>query len=73
MLCARLRTAKNDCAAVTVEEVGRIVKHIRLVWPDTRIINRDDSGFCREEVSRGLALAGTLMAKAQCDTIRLRL
>jgi hypothetical protein len=50
LLCARLRTAKNDGAAGTVEEVERIVERIRLVWPDTRIIVRGDSGFCREEI-----------------------
>ena len=49
-MCARLRTAKNDAAAGTVEEVERIVEGIRLVWPDTRIIVRGDSGFCREEI-----------------------
>ncbi len=50
LLCARLRTAKNDAAAGTVEEVERIVERVRLVWPDTRIIIRGDSGFCREEI-----------------------
>ena len=50
LLCARLRTADNDGAAGTVEEVERIVARIRTVWPDTRIILRGDSGFCREEI-----------------------
>ena len=48
LLCARLRTAKNDGAAGTVEELERIVQRIRIVWPDTRVIVRGDSGFCRE-------------------------
>jgi len=50
LLCARLRTARNDAASGTVEEVERIIERIRTVWPDTRIIIRGDSGFCREEI-----------------------
>ncbi len=50
LLCARLRTAKNDAAAGTVDEVDRIVQRIRALWPDTRIIVRGDSGFCREDI-----------------------
>ena len=50
LLCARLRTAKNDAASGTVEEVERIVQRIRAVWPDTKIIVRGDSGFCREDI-----------------------
>lgn len=50
LLCARLRTANIDGAAGTVEEVQRIVDRIRPAWPDTRIIVRGDSGFCREEI-----------------------
>ena len=48
LLCARLRTANNDAAAGTVEELEYIVQRIRAVWPDTRVIVRGDSGFCRE-------------------------
>ena len=50
LLCARLRTAKNDAASGTVEEVEQIVQRIRAVWPDTKIIVRGDSGFCREDI-----------------------
>jgi hypothetical protein len=50
LLCARLRTASNDAAAGTVEELERIVRRIRASWPDTRIIVRGDSGFCREDL-----------------------
>ena len=48
LLCARLRPANNDGAAGSVEELERIVERIRAVWPDTRVIVRGDSGFCRE-------------------------
>jgi len=50
LLCARLREANQDGAAGTVEELSRIVGQIRQSWPDTKIILRGDSGFCREEI-----------------------
>ena len=50
LLCARLRTANNDAAIGTVEELERIVQRIRSAWPDTQIIVRGDSGFCREDI-----------------------
>ena len=45
LLCARLRTADQDGAAGTVDELKRIVARLRLSWPRTRIIVRGDSGF----------------------------
>lgn len=50
LLCARLRTAGNDAAAGTVEELSLIVERVRDTWPETRIVVRGDSGFCREEL-----------------------
>jgi hypothetical protein len=50
LLCARLRTANQDGAAGTVEELARIIAQIRSVWPEVRIILRGDSGFCRENI-----------------------
>lgn len=50
LLCARLRTADNDAASGTVEELSPIVERIRAAWPETRIVVRWDSGFCREEL-----------------------
>jgi DDE family transposase len=49
LLCARLRPSNIDASAGSQEEVERIVKHIRLHWPEVRIILRADSGFCRDE------------------------
>lgn len=49
-LCARLRTANNDAAPGTVEELAAIVERIRHSWPDTEIVVRRNSGFCREEL-----------------------
>ena len=50
LLCARLRTADQDAAAGSKDEVERIVGQIRTVWPQVRIIVRADSGFCRDEL-----------------------
>jgi hypothetical protein len=50
LLCARLRTADQDGAAGTVDELERMVARIRLSWPKTRIIVRGDGGFCREDL-----------------------
>lgn len=48
LLVSKLRRANIDAAAGAVEEVERIVAHIRRAWPRTRILLRADSGFCRE-------------------------
>jgi len=50
LLCARLRPANIDAAAGSVDELARIVTQIRARWPDTEIIIRADSGFCRDEL-----------------------
>ncbi len=50
LLGARLRTADQDGAAGSQEELARIIERIRLSWPQTRIIVRGDSGFCRDEL-----------------------
>ncbi len=50
LLCARLRTADQDGAAGTKEELERIIRRIRRTWPAVHIIVRGDSGFCREDL-----------------------
>lgn len=50
LLGVRLRTADQDAAAGCTKELQRIVEQIRRRWPQTRIIVRGDSGFCREEL-----------------------
>lgn len=50
LLLARLRTSDRDGADGTVEELSRIVAHIRTQWPDVEILVRGDSGFCREAI-----------------------
>jgi hypothetical protein len=48
LLCARLRPANRDASAGALEEITRVVRHIRTHWPAVRITLRADSGFCRE-------------------------
>src|SRR5262245_21245987 len=50
LLAAKLRRADIDASAGSVEEVARIVAHIRSRWPRVRIVVRADSGFAREEL-----------------------
>ena len=50
LLGARLRTSNIDASAGSVGELKRIVKQIRSVWSQVRIVVRGDSGFCREEL-----------------------
>lgn len=52
LLCARLRASNQDASAGCVEELERIVKQIREVWPQVKIIIRGDSGFCRDELMK---------------------
>jgi hypothetical protein len=48
LLCARLRRANIDASAGAVDEVARIVAHLRAAWPTVRLTLRADSGFCRD-------------------------
>jgi Transposase DDE domain group 1 len=50
LLAAKLRPSNIDAAAGALEEIARIVGHIRERWSDVRIILRGDSGFAREEL-----------------------
>jgi hypothetical protein len=50
LLCARLRVASEDPASGVRQELERIVKKLRVAWPQVRIIVRGDSGFCRDEI-----------------------
>ena len=45
LLAAKLRRANIDAAAGAVEEVARIVAHIRRRWPLVRILLRADFGL----------------------------
>lgn len=45
-----MREANHDAAFGCRQEIERIVKQIRMVWPDVKIVLRGDSGFCRNEL-----------------------
>jgi hypothetical protein len=59
LLVAKLRPANIDGCAGALEEVIRVVARIRARWPQTRIILRADSGFCRD----------TLMTWAEANSV----
>src|SRR5580658_4204156 len=50
VLCARLREANHDAAYGCLQEIQRIVKQVRMAWPEVKIVLRGDSGFCRNEL-----------------------
>ncbi len=50
LLAARLRQANIDASAGSVEEVSRIVAHLRQRWPGLRVLLRADSGFARDHL-----------------------
>jgi Transposase DDE domain group 1 len=48
LLAAKLRRSNVDASAGAVEEVARIIAHIRARWPRVSILLRADSGFARD-------------------------
>ena len=48
LLVAKLRRSNIDAAAGAVDEMARVITHIRSRWPRTRILLRADSGFARD-------------------------
>ena len=83
LLGVRLQTADGDGARHALEEVQRIVAQIRAEWPETRIVVRGDSGFCRDALMTwceqndvdyvlGLARNSRLEAKIQPELERAR-
>jgi hypothetical protein len=75
LLCARLRTADQDAAAGSKDEVQRIVEQIRQAWPEVEIILRADSGFCREELMQWCEKHGVgyVFGFARNDRLRRRI
>ncbi len=57
-LLARLRSAGEDGAAGVEKDLARLVERIRARWPQTRIILRTDSGFCRDPILSWCESAG---------------
>jgi hypothetical protein len=52
LLCAYLRPANIDPARHAWAILALLVKRLRQVWPDVKIIFRGDSGFCRWKMLR---------------------
>lgn len=50
LLCARLRPSNIDASAGALDEIERIVEHLREAWPEVKILVRGDSGFARDEI-----------------------
>jgi Transposase DDE domain group 1 len=75
LLCARLRTADQDAAAGSQQEVERIVGQIRQAWPEVEMILRADSGFCREELMQWCEEHGVgyVFGFARNDRLRRRI
>lgn len=55
LLVALLRTSNIDAAKYSRAVVRLLVRYIRRRWPQTRIILRGDSGFCRWKLMRWCA------------------
>jgi len=52
LLCSYLRPSKIDGAKHSRAIVKLLVNYIRQRWPDTKIVIRGDSGFCRWKLMR---------------------
>jgi hypothetical protein len=51
-LAALLRPSDIDGSAGCLPHIERIVKRLRQVWPEVKIVLRGDSGFCRDYLMR---------------------
>ena len=71
LLLARLRQSDQDASAGTVRELTPIVARIREAWPDTRIVLRGDSGFCRERIMAWCEAEGLFYVFGVARTPRL--
>ena len=50
LLCALLRPSNIDASAGALDQIKRIVKQLREVWPEVNVLLRADSGFARDEI-----------------------
>jgi hypothetical protein len=50
LLCAYLRPSRIDAAKHAAAILKLLVRRLRQVWPEVRIIFRGDSGFCRQRI-----------------------
>ena len=68
VLCFRLRHADADAADGAVDDVAQI----RQRWPDTKIIVRGGSGFCREQIMAWCERQGVDYVLGLADNARLQ-
>ena len=58
MLACVLRRSRIDGAKNAAAVIKLLVAQLRRIWPDTRIIVRGDSGFCRQRLLRWCERSG---------------
>lgn len=58
LLCAYLRPSNIDGARHAAAILKLLVRRLRQVWPDVRIVFRGDSGFCRQRILNWCERAG---------------
>jgi hypothetical protein len=58
MLACVLRRSRIDGAKNAAAVIKLLVQRLRCAWPDTRIIVRGDSGFCRQRLLRWCERSG---------------
>ena len=71
LLVAKLRTANRDGADGALDELKRLVAHIRSAWPDTEIVVRADSGFARDAMMAWCEASGVHYAIGLARNARL--
>jgi len=49
LLCAKLRTAEREAAHGSLEVAQWLTAKLHQQWPETELLFRGDSGFCRDE------------------------
>lgn len=72
LLCAYLRPSKIDAAKHAWAILSLLVKRLRAVWPEVRIIFRGDCGFCRWRMMRWCEKAGVDYVIGLAKNSRLR-
>jgi hypothetical protein len=50
LLCAYLRESRIDATKRNAAILKLLVRRLRQVWPDVRIVFRGDCGFCRQRI-----------------------
>jgi len=71
LLLSRLLPGNADAREAVLPELARIVRQIRWVWPEVRIIVRGDSGFCSDKVLSFCELHGLDYALGMAKNSRL--